>query len=138
MSCTFCRVMSGELPSSKILERDLVIAFLDIHPIGEGHTLIVPKRHVQSFTDLTPEERAAMFEAAQVVANKLKTTLSWCRGVTLSLADGVEAGQEVPHAHLHVIPRRAGDGFGWKFPDGYGRATKEALDAVAGVLRESR
>ncbi len=69
----------------------------------------------------------------------LKRVLPGCEGVTLSLADGIAAGQEVPHAHLHVIPRREGDGLGWKFPPGYSEipTEREKLDAVARLLRES-
>jgi histidine triad (HIT) family protein len=138
MNCTFCRVLAGELPSSKILERDTVVAFLDVHPINQGHTLIVPRRHVESFTELTPTESAEILEAAKVVGVHLKSALTGAEGVTLSLADGAVAGQEVPHAHLHVIPRRVGAGFGWKFPEGYGeKSPRETLDGVAKLIRNS-
>jgi histidine triad (HIT) family protein len=52
--CVFCRILEGQLPSSPVLDSDLVVAFLDIHPVNPGHTLVLPRRHVESFTDLSP------------------------------------------------------------------------------------
>jgi histidine triad (HIT) family protein len=135
-NCTFCRIIKGEIPSSKVFEDQSILAFLDIHPINPGHILVIAKRHVESFTDLSAEEMAAITRAAQLVAKQIKQTLPWCEGATLSLADGVAAGQEVPHAHLHVIPRKSGDGFGWKFPPGYGgTASRQELDAIAAAVK---
>jgi histidine triad (HIT) family protein len=135
-TCTFCRIIKGELPASKVFESQSLLAFLDIHPINPGHTLVVAKRHVESFTDLTADEIAAITGAAQLVAKQLKLLLPWCEGVSLSLADGVAAGQEVPHAHLHVIPRKSGDGFGWRFPPGFGEAaSREALDSSSATIK---
>lgn len=116
-----------------------VAAFLDIHPVSDGHTLIVPRRHVESLTDLLTEEVAQIAEVGRVIAARLKRYLPGCQGVTLSLADGIAAGQEVPHVHLHVIPRQEGDGFGWKFPPNYSdiACDREKLDAVAEHLKKS-
>lgn len=134
--CTFCRILKGELPSSSVAEFHDVVAFLDIHPVSEGHTLVIPRRHVQSFTDLTSAECTFLLTTAQTIADRMKSELPWCEGVTLSLADGESTEQEVPHAHLHVIPRRAGDGFGWRFPPGYQEtpAERERLDEVAKLI----
>ncbi len=138
-NCTFCKILSGSLSSSKVYEDENVMAFLDIHPISDGHTLIIPRRHIESLTTLSLKEVARIAQIGQVVATHLKRVLPECQGITLSLADGIAAGQEVPHAHLHVIPRQEGDGFGWKFPPNYsGVATeREKLDAIAEHLRES-
>jgi len=139
MNCTFCRILSNDLASSLVYEDAHTIAFLDIHPISEGHTLIVPRRHAESYTALTDEEVSQLAQSGKVVAQLLKTRLAGCEGVSFSLADGAVAGQEVPPAHLHVIPRRKGDGFGWKFPPGYSSAplARDQLDAVAALIRNS-
>ena len=112
--CTFCRIAITELDASLVYEGTLTIAFLDIHPINPGHTLVIPRRHVASFTELGAAELESLWRVAQRVARALKSGLFGCEGVTLSLADGAAAGQEVLHAHLHVIPRLANDQFGWK------------------------
>ena len=139
MNCTFCRILKNELTSSRVYEDEHTFAFLDIHPISQGHTVVVPKRHVESYTHLSPEEVSRIAQVGRIVAEHLKSTLEGCEGVSLSLADGVSAGQEVPHAHLHVIPRRHGDGFGWKFPPGYSSeaAPRDQLDLVAALVRGS-
>ena len=137
-NCTFCRILRNELPSSRVLERDLVVALLDIQPINPGHTLVIPRRHVCAFTDLTTEEVEQLALIGQSIAAALKARVPHCEGVSLLLADGEAAGQEVPHAHLHVIPRRAGDGFGWRFPEGYGGVqARSELDAMAASIRDT-
>jgi histidine triad (HIT) family protein len=134
-SCIFCKILEGALPSSNVCESDLTVAFLDINPINPGHTLVVPRRHVVSFTDLSPEELWSLSAIGRRVALAQKTNLKY-DGVTLSLADGEAAGQEVPHVHLHVIPRRTGDGFGWKVPSGHSSIEdREGLKKVAARLR---
>ncbi len=131
--CPFCRVLAGELPSSPVLDTDLVVAILDIPPANPGHTLVMPRRHVESFTDLSPTEVEQLALCGQRIAAALKQALDGCDAVTFSLADGVAAGQDVPHTHLHVIPRQTDDGLGWRAA---GRLQdREALDAIAAQLR---
>ncbi|MEK7949014.1 HIT family protein [Luteolibacter soli] len=132
--CIFCRIASSELEASLVFESPAVIAFLDLSPINPGHTLVIPRRHVSSFSDLQPAEAHALVEVAQRIATCLKAMLPDCEGITLSLADGEVAGQEVPHAHFHVIPRHANDHFGWRR---FGqRAERSHLDSTAARLRE--
>ena len=134
-SCIFCKILEGALPSSGVCESELTVAFLDINPINPGHTLVVPRRHVVSFTDLSPEELWSMSVTGRRVAAAQKVSLKY-EGVTLSLADGEAAGQEVPHVHLHVIPRRSGDGFGWKVPSAHSSIEdREGLKKMAARLR---
>ncbi len=139
MNCIFCGILNNELPASRVYEDEHTLAFLDIHPIARGHALVVPKRHVESYTDLSSNEVSQLAQVGRLVAAHLKSALEGCEGVSLSLADGTSAGQEVPHAHLHVIPRRRGDGFGWKFPPGYSSevAPRDQLDSVAALVRGS-
>ena len=135
MSCIFCQILRNEVPASVVLETDLVVAFLDTRPANAGHTLVVPRRHAESFTQLTAAEVAEVALCAQRVADALKRGAVPCDGITLSLADGAAAGQDVAHAHLHVIPRRSGDGIGWRA--GGQRAERGALDTVAGQIRHT-
>ena len=139
MNCIFCGILNNELPASRVYEDEHTLAFLDIHPIARGHALVVPKRHVESYTDLSSNEVSQLAQVGRLVAAHLKLAVEGCEGVSLSLADGTSAGQEVPHAHLHVIPRRRGDGFGWKFPPGYSSevAPRDQLDSVAALVRDS-
>lgn len=133
--CTFCRIISQELSAARVGENELAVAFLDIRPINRGHTLVVPRRHVPSFADLAGSESSAVFRLIQEVAFALRSELSECTGITLSAADGDAAGQEVPHAHFHVIPRSSGDDFGWRR---FGTLTNsEELDTTASLIRRS-
>ncbi len=128
-TCIFCRILSGELDSSRVLENEGVVAFLDIAPINPGHTLVVPRRHVSAFTNLTSVELEHLAAAGQRVGLALKAAFPECGGITFSVAEGEVAGQEVSHTHLHVIPRHKGDGFGWQR---HGRPEDRAsLDTVA-------
>ena len=107
--CTFCRIISEELGSARIGENELAVAFLDIRPINRGHTLVIPRRHVPSFGDLTDSESSAVFRLIREVSSALKSELPVCTGITLSAADGEAAGQEVLHAHfLDSKPQQAG------------------------------
>lgn len=133
MSCVFCQILSNEAPASVVLESRLVVAFLDIRPANAGHTLVVPRRHAESFTELTAAEVAEVALCGQRVAAALKRGAVPCDGITFSLADGAAAGQDVPHAHLHVIPRRVADGLGWRA--GGQSVQRGALDDVAGQIR---
>jgi diadenosine tetraphosphate (Ap4A) HIT family hydrolase len=116
-----------------VLEDDLVVAILDIRPANAGHTLVMPRRHVESFTDLTPTEVEQLARAGQRVAAALKRGFDSCEAVTFSLADGAAAGQDVPHTHLHEVPRRTGDGFGWRAAGAL--QDRETLDTIASRLR---
>lgn len=107
--CLFCKIVSGEIPSYRVYENEAVYAFLDINPASEGHTLVAPKKHFNSFTDLGAEDIAALFEAAKKVTLALEKAFS-ANGMNIGVNDGEVAGQEVPHVHVHVIPRKKGDG----------------------------
>jgi len=135
MSCVFCQIVANQAPANVVLESSLVIAFLDIRPANAGHTLIVPRRHVESFTELTSAEVAEVAFCGQRVAIALKRGAIPCDGVTFSLADGAAAGQDVPHTHLHVIPRIVADGLGWRA--GGHRAERDALETVALQIRRA-
>ena len=133
-SCIFCKIIDGTAQSSDIYRDDDCIAFLDLHPVNAGHALVCPTRHVTSFTDLKAKESEAILGVAQRIARAQKMMLPGCSGVNLILSDGEVAGQEVPHAHFHVVPREDGDGFGWRR---FGRqSNREDLDSIATKLSD--
>ncbi|MBI2551941.1 HIT family protein [Candidatus Uhrbacteria bacterium] len=107
--CIFCKIISGELPSAKVYENDAVVAFLDIHPVRPGHTLVVPKIHCENLMDCNPEALSAMMEAAQKVARAVVSGTG-AEGFNLGVNNGAAAGQVIFHLHLHIIPRSRGDG----------------------------
>lgn len=131
--CIFCRIVAGEAEASVVAENDLCLAFLTIAPFNTGHTLVVPKRHAVTFTDLTPAEAAAMTELAQRVAAALERSDLPGEGFNLWMANGAAAGQDVFHPHLHVFPRLGGDGF--KVEVTPPQPTRAELDGVAERLR---
>jgi len=136
-ACIFCRILEGHEKASFVAQGSDAVAFLDLHPINEGHTLIVPRKHAISIGDVDEVSAVAMWSLARRVAAALRTSGLRCEAINLFLADGAAAGQEVFHSHLHVIPRWQGDGFGIKFPPHYGAAAeRKALDDIAARLRK--
>lgn len=135
--CVFCSIVAGEMPASIVHRDDHTMAFLDIRPINEGHTLVIPLEHASRLADLPADTAGYMMGIAQTVAAGLYKSKLKPSGVNLVLADGASAGQEVFHAHLHVIPRYQGDGFGFRLPtDRSDHPNRQELDATAASLRE--
>ncbi|HLZ38154.1 MAG TPA: HIT domain-containing protein [Mycobacteriales bacterium] len=105
--CTFCRIVAGEGAAARVVEEDDAVAFLDARPLFLGHTLLVPRVHVQTLPDLPAELVAAFFTCAR----RLTVAVQSGTGAdgSLVLVNNV-VSQSVPHLHLHVIPRNRGDG----------------------------
>ncbi|WP_224982936.1 HIT family protein [Geomonas agri] len=103
-ACPFCRID----PAHVLLENELALALHDGFPVTLGHTLVVPKRHVASFFETTVEEQAALFDLVGQMRERLLQQHS-PDGFNIGVNDGVAAGQTVPHLHIHLIPRYAGD-----------------------------
>jgi len=134
--CIFCRLLAGDGEVSVVHENERAVVFMDIQPLVRGHMLSVPRAHAASLADLGQEDGAAVFDAARLAAAALRASPLRCEGVNLFLADGEAAGQDVFHAHLHVVPRHAGDGLGLLPPPGYSIRPREELDAAADALRQ--
>jgi len=113
-NCIFCKIIAGEIPSTKIFEDELVLAFMDIGPINFGHVLVVPKEHHTSSSSIPENLAGRMFRVASRIGIAAKRALDY-DGFNLHLADGPCAGQVVMHAHLHMVPRGAEDGFHWNW-----------------------
>lgn len=108
MDCIFCKIIAGELPSSKIYEDDSVLAFLDIKPVNPGHTLVIPKKHFESIHDTPDEIVSKMSIVAKKIAGSIQKNLG-AEGVNIGMNNGRAAGQVVFHAHIHVMPRYGKD-----------------------------
>jgi histidine triad (HIT) family protein len=135
-ACIFCRIIEGKEKASFVAQGSDAVAFLDVHPINEGHTLVVPRKHAASIGDVDEISAVAMWSLGRRVAAGLRTSGLRCEAVNFYLADGAVAGQEVFHSHLHVIPRWQGDGFGIKFPPLRIRRGRKSLDDIAARLRK--
>ena len=134
--CIFCDILAGKRPASLAHRDDLCAAFMDTSPVNEGHLLVVPNRHATGLADLDAKTGEHLFGVAQRLAGALRRSGVRCEAVTLLLADGEAAQQEIFHVHLHVIPRFKGDGFGLRFPPQYGLKPERAeLEDVAGRIR---
>ena len=107
--CIFCKIVNGESPCYKIYEDGKTLAFLDVFPVYKGHTLVVPKKHVENIAEISEENLACVSKTAKKVAKLLKEKLNY-EGVNLVQSNGRVASQVVMHFHMHVVPRFAGDG----------------------------
>jgi diadenosine tetraphosphate (Ap4A) HIT family hydrolase len=109
--CVFCGIVAGREPASVVHRDSELMAFTSNAPVNPGHLLVIPCEHAPSLVELAPDVAAAVFRAAHRLGAALRNSTLRCEGLTLFLADGPVASQLVPHVHLHVIPRFAGDGF---------------------------
>jgi len=124
----FSRIVAGEIPSYKCAENEQFYAFLDINPLAKGHTLVIPKREVDYFFDLTDEEIGAMQVFAKHVAQAIKQVLP-CRKVGQAVL-----GLEVPHAHIHLVPMQSeGD---LNFANPKQTFSPEEMQATADAIRK--
>ena len=107
--CIFCKIVRGELPSYKVYEDDKTIAFLDIHPVNAGHTLVVPKAHATNIFDILKEDWVAVAETVRVLSIAIEKGVG-ADGINIAINNREHAGQVVDHPHVHIIPRFKGDG----------------------------
>jgi histidine triad (HIT) family protein len=106
--CLFCKIVAGEIPSTRVDEDERTVAFMDINPATRGHLLVIPREHATDLTDVSQEDLAACGAAAQQLAIRAKERLG-ADGVNLLNSCGKAAWQTVFHFHVHVIPRYAND-----------------------------
>ncbi|KAF1025582.1 HIT family protein [Acinetobacter sp.] len=99
----FARILRGELPALKVYEDDHVLAFMDIMPQADGHTLVIPKTKAVTLLDLDPEVASYTIKIVQKVAQAIEKALD-AKGIVLMQLSGASAGQTVPHVHFHLIP----------------------------------
>ena len=119
MDCIFCKLVKGEIPSTKVYEDDQDLAFLDINPANKGHTLVIPKRHYGDLEEIPADELASLMQVVQKVGKAMKSAVQ-ADGFNIVQNNGRAAGQVVDHLHFHVIPRFASDGrFSFPRPQQY-------------------
>lgn len=136
-SCIFCAILAGKAPGSFVYRDAQVAVFMDAYPLTRGHMLIVPIQHTASIGDVAPTVAGLMFQKAQALGHALMHSELQCDGYNFFLANGGAAGQDVFHAHLHVIPRYHGDGFGFTLPPNYPQETaRNVLDRQAAMLAQ--
>src|ERR1700730_8263866 len=118
--CIFCAILRGDAPATFLHQDKLVVAFMDIRPVQPGHLLVVPRTHAKLIPEIDGGILAQLWSVATDLNRALRASSLPVDAVSVYVADGDAAGQEVGHVHIHLIPRRAGDGFGFRFPPGYG------------------
>jgi histidine triad (HIT) family protein len=129
----FAKILRGDAPSVKVYEDEHTLAFMDVMPQAEGHTLVVPKEPAENILDLSAEGAAALIRTTQIIAKAVKWGLG-SPGVMLAQLNGAEAGQSVFHVHFHVIPRSGGVNFKVHARE---MENPDKLEAVAGKIREA-
>jgi len=137
-ACIFCKIVDGEAEASIAYRDELVTAFMDMHPVTAGHTLVVPNDHSSGVDGVEERAGGRIFEIARRIAVSFADAGVRAEGANFFLANGAVAGQTVFHCHLHVIPRYGGDGFGFRAGVfGRGRPKRSELDDQAERLRET-
>jgi len=130
MDCIFCKIIKGEIPAEKIYEDDKILAFLDINPVTYGHTLVIPKEHYAIMTDVPDELLAYCYLKSKELMLKIKA------GMKVDYVSVSVVGLDVPHFHIHLIPRSFNDGLAgfWptkKYPEGeIGKVVKKIKNNI--------
>ena len=109
MDCIFCKIVKGEIPAKIIQETTKSLAFMDAFPLTKGHSLVIPKNHYEKLQEIPPEENAELFETVRNVLSKVDKLTN---ATLIALHNGKDSGQEVPHVHIHLIPRSKQDSAG--------------------------
>jgi histidine triad (HIT) family protein len=132
--CVFCAIVAGQAPAHFVLRGDAeaCVAFLDTRPVFPGHVLVVPRTHRETLVDLPPDEVAALFGAARRVCVAVEGGLA-AEGTFVGMNNRIS--QSVPHAHVHVVPRRKGDGLRGFFWPRHKYASDELAEEIAARLR---
>ncbi len=135
MDCIFCKIVSDQIPTRKIYETQNSLAFLDAFPLTKGHTLVIPKNHYVKIQEMNKAEIADLFESVRIISSRVNRLTP---SSLVAIHDGKESGQEVPHVHVHVVPRSSQDGVGpihslfTKRP----KLNDKEFDEIAEILRK--
>ena len=126
-NCLFCRIVSGEVPAVVVFEDEKTIGFLDHRPLFPGHTLLVPREHYETLTDVPVKQVGPLFENAQLLSRAVETAME-AEGTFVAMNNRVS--QSVPHLHIHIVPRRRKDGLKGFFWPRTKYKTQEEMEVV--------
>ncbi len=127
----FEKIVSNEIEASFVYRDEICVAFMDLNPINEGHVLVVPRIAVERLRDLESKIASHMFVVAQKVLRAIESSTIKIEGANLFLSDGMIAGQEVPHVHLHIVPRFSGDNVQISIGKKLEKVSRKDLDQAA-------
>ena len=130
--CVFCRIVAGQIPSTRVYEDAQVLAFMDIGQVNPGHVLVAAKKHAANLFELDDAQAAAIAQASAKIARALKVAFN-PEGLSVYQANGKAAGQTVFHYHVHLVPRHAGDGMELTWP--VKNPPREQLEGYAGKIK---
>ena len=131
-NCVFCQIVAGKIPCAKLYETETVLAFLDIAPVRKGHALVLPKAHHPTLWDLPAGLGEDLLAAMQAVGRAVMAATG-AEGLNVGMNNHAAAGQLVPHAHFHLIPRHGGDGLSLWAQSAY--AGQEEITGLAQAIR---
>lgn len=135
--CIFCKIIKGEIPSVKVYEDEKVLAFEDINPISDGHTLIIPKKHAQDLWEIPVEDLTAIHSASKKVAKAIQKAIN-AEGIACIQLNGRAVNQVVMHYHLHLVPRVSGGPelpvTGWEIKPGDMKVIQKIGEKIASSL----
>jgi len=109
LDCIFCKIVKKEIPSNIILETEKSLAFMDAFPLTKGHSLVIPKTHYEKVQDISKEDNYDLFETVRKTISKVDKITD---ATLLAVHNGKQSGQEIPHVHVHLIPRSSEDSAG--------------------------
>ena len=110
-NCVFCKIIAGDISAKVIMQNEKVMALLDAFPLAPGHALVIPKSHYAKVQQMSEQDAMAVFEIVWKLAGAVETG-SQVNASTIAIHNGSEAGQEIPHVHVHIVPRKRDDGAG--------------------------
>ncbi len=135
--CVFCEIAAGRMPASIVYEDNMVLVLMDIRPVNPGHVLVIPRRHFETLSDMDETTGMHLFQIAMRVEQALRNVEGLrCEGTNLLQSNGAAAGQEIFHAHLHIIPRFAGDAMRMHFGP-CSNPERAALDALSDIIEQA-
>lgn len=114
-NCIFCKIVKGDIQSLNIYESSDVLAFLDISPANKGHTLVIPKKHYETLADIPDDLLVKLIKVVKKAAKAISNSLN-ADGFNTFISSKRAAGQVIPHAHFHIVPRFEGDGIKFEWP----------------------
>lgn len=136
-ACVFCDILRGSEEASRVYEDDTTLAFMNIKQFNEGHVLVIPKAHIETVDQLPLDIAGALFQTTVLISKAVQDTFQ-PHGMNIWQSNGAAAGQEVPHVHIHVFPRRQDDGFtGFRYPTMPPLVERARLNQLAQRIRNT-